>query len=333
VRALRFRAHASNEAVLLALVNGELDWAGTFLPAVDRVFVDRDPGFRRFWSPPIDAMVFLYANTTQPPFDDARVRKALSLLVDRRLLVDVALHGYTRPADATGLSDAYARYRDPAAVGGDDWVAHDPVRAERLLDQAGLRRGSDGLRRHQGAVFAPLILVPAGFSDWVAAAQIIARGLRRVGVAAEVRAHDFNAWFDLVTTGEFALALGWSSVTTTPYGVFRGLMSSATVQPVGQGAAENWHRFALPAADEILRALEGTTDSAAEHRLVRELERLFAAHAPAIPLFPGPAWGECNLRRFVGFPSAEDPYAPLSPNLDPQSLLVVTRVRPREDVR
>ena len=46
-----------------------------------------------------------------------------------RSIVRIAMHGYTRPADATGLSDAYARYRDPAAVAAGDWVVHDPARA------------------------------------------------------------------------------------------------------------------------------------------------------------------------------------------------------------
>jgi peptide/nickel transport system substrate-binding protein len=329
VSALRFRAYASNEAVLLALVDGDLDWAGSFIPAVDRVFIARDPAHRRFWSPPIDAMVFLYANTTRPPFDDARVRKALSLAVDRSLLVNVAMHGYTRSGDASGLSDAYLRYRDATAVAAGDWVAYDVARAERLLDEAGLPRGRNGHRQFQGQDFAPTILVPAGYSDWVAAAPMIARGLRRIGIEAEVRINDFNAWFDRLQTGEFSLSLGWSGVTSTPYGVFRGLMSTATVRPTGEPAAENWHRFGLPAADAVLAALEATVDRGEENRLVAELQRLFAAHAPAIPLFPGPAWGECNERRFVGFPSADDPYAPLSPNLDPQSLLVITRIRPR----
>ena len=48
-----------------------------------------------------------------------------------------------------------------------------------------------------------------------------------------------------------------------------------------------------------------------------------------IPLFPGPLWGAFNTRRFTGFPDQDDPYAPLSPNLEPQALLVLTRLVPR----
>jgi len=42
------------------------------------------------------------------------------------------------------------------------------------------------------------------------------------------------------------------------------------------------------------------------------LRRLYADNAPALPLFPGPQWGEFNTTRFTGFPSEEDPYAILS---------------------
>ena len=49
---------------------------------------------------------------------------------------------------------------------------------------------------------------------------------------------------------------------------------------------------------------------------------------PAIPLFPNPSWGTFSTRRFTGFPTADDPYARLSPFAQPEALLVMTRLRP-----
>ena len=43
------------------LVQGEIDWAGNFLPAVDRTFVARDPEHHVVWYRP-GGNVFLYAN-------------------------------------------------------------------------------------------------------------------------------------------------------------------------------------------------------------------------------------------------------------------------------
>jgi peptide/nickel transport system substrate-binding protein len=60
-----------------------------------------------------------------------------------------------------------------------------------------------------------------------------------------------------------------------------------------------------------------------------ELEARFAATAPAIPLFSSPVWGVYSSRRFVGFPTADDPYAKLSPHSEPEDLLVLTHLQPR----
>jgi peptide/nickel transport system substrate-binding protein len=332
LRALRFRAYASNEQAILALLHGELDWAGSFIPAIRRVYRARDPQHHHYWFPLLDATVFLYANTRRPPLDDARVRKALSMAIDRPRIAAIAMHGYTRPADATGLSDAFARYRDPAAVAAGDWVRFDPPRAERLLDEVGLRRGPDGRRRLPGGrPFALTVQVQAGFSDWIAAAQIAARGLRSVGLEVALRTSEENAWFERLQTGDFDLSMAWSDLVTTPYGFYRSLMSTATVQPIGQAAPANWHRFGLPQADRVLAELEGVIDPLEEKRLVGKLQWLFVEHAPAIPLFPGTLWGEFNTRRASGFPDENAPYAPLAPYIDgPQTLLVLTRLHPSQ---
>jgi peptide/nickel transport system substrate-binding protein len=330
VQALRFRAYGGNEQTLLALLGDELDWAGELVPAVERIYVRRDPAHHRYWFPLLDATIFLYANTRRPPLDLAPVRKALSLAIDRDRLVKVAMHGYTRPADGTGLNDAHARFRDPAAVARGDWVAFDPPRAARLLDEAGCRLDAQGRRRGpDGTPLSLPISVPAGYSDWVAAAQIIARGLRRLGIESPVVTSEFQAWFERLQQGDFALLVGRSEVSATPYGFYRALMSTESVRPLGEPAPENWHRFGLRDADALLARLEETTDPAEERSAAVGLELLFAEHAPAIPLFSGPLWGEFNGARFTGFPDAEHPYAPLAPYLEPQSLLVLTRLAPR----
>ena len=170
----------------------------------------------------------------------------------------------------------------------------------------------------------------AGFSDWIAAAQIAVRGFRAVGVEVALRTMEESAWFSRLQTGDFNLSIAWSDLVTTPYGFYRSLMSRATVRPLGEAAPANWHRFGLPEADGLLLALEQTIDPDQEKKLVDGLQWLFVRHAPAIPLFPGTLWGEFNTRRARGFPDERAPYAPLAPYLDgPQAMLVLTRLVPR----
>jgi peptide/nickel transport system substrate-binding protein len=330
VEALRFPAYPGNERANLGLVFDEVDWAGSFVPAIDRVFVKRDPEHHRYWFPLIGGTIFLYANATRPPFDDVRVRKGISMAIDRQLVVDVALHGYSRPSDATGLSDAYARWRNPEIAATGDWVRFDVAAANALLDQAGSRRGADGLRRFpDGRAWRYEILAVAGYSDWVRAAQVIARGLKAVGIDATVRNSDFSAWFQRLTEGRFDLSLGWSVDGPTPYIFYRGLMASSTVKPEGVSSLWNWHRYGSPAGDRLIAAFEQEADPAGQRRISDELQRIFVAEAPAIPLYPQPSWGEFNDRRFTGFASADDPFAALSPNKSPDCLLVLTSIRPR----
>ncbi len=329
--AIRCPAYPGNDRANLALAFDEIDWAGNFVPAIDRVFVQRSPKTHAYWFPLTGTCVFLYANTTKPPYSDVRVRKAISMAIDRPLLIDVALYRYSRPSDVTGMSDALASWRDSTAIAAGDWVKFDVQRADALLDSAGLRVGPDGIRRlPDGTPWRAEILVVAGWSDWVRACQVMARSLRALGLDASVKTYDFGAWFQHVQKGEFDLSLGWTFEGPTPYPFFRQLMASATVKPVGETSVGNWHRFGSPEADRLLSAFEAETDSARQRDLSARLQRLFAAEAPAIPLYPNPSWAEYNLSRFEGFPSAEDPYCDPSTNkLDRgEVLLVLTRIRP-----
>lgn len=331
--ALRFPAYPSNDRANLALIFDEVDWAGNFVPAIDRVFVERAPEHHAYWFPLTGTTIFLYANTRRAPFDDARVRKALSMAIDRDLVVAVALYRYSRPADTTGLSDAYATWRDATAADA-GWTRHDVAAANALLDEAGFPRGADGKRRlRDGKRWSYEIMAVAGWSDWVRAAQVIARGLRDVGIDARVRTFDYGAWSQRVQEGRFDLTLGWSFEGPTPYTFYRWLMASSTVKPEGTIAMSNWHRYGSARADELLAAFEVEAEPAAQRRQLVELQRTFAAEAPAIPLYPNPSWGEFNTRRFTGFPSAANPYADPSPNKfdRAETLLLLTTIEPRKE--
>jgi peptide/nickel transport system substrate-binding protein len=328
VKSLRFPAYPGNDQANLALLNDEVDWAGNFVPAIQRVYVDKDPAHHGYWFPRVAGVIMLLPNHTRHPFEDVRVRKAISKAIDRNQLVKVALYGYTAPADATGLSDSYARWRDPAVVAAADWTRFDLGTANLMLDEAGYPRGPDGIRRGP----APLsftLSVPSGWSDWLRAAEVIARGLQPLGVAVQVRAYDFNTWFDRLRKGNYDLSLGWTYEGPTPASAYRGLMSRATLRPVGEIAGLNWHRFASPEADQILGQLDSVTDHDEQVTLSHALERVFARDAPAIPLYPNPAWGAYNTRRFTGFPSEKTPFANLSPNsTSMEQLIVLTTLQP-----
>lgn len=170
--------------------------------------------------------------------------------------------------------------------------------------------------------------VIAEYSDWALACMIIASNLEEVGIAATVETYDFGVWYDRLQKGEFDLSPGFSASGPTPYNVYRAIMSTETVRPVGQNALENWHRFGSAEADRLLEQFAATADPQAQRELAGQLQLLFVEQAPAIPLFPSPQWGEYNSRRFAGFPDQDNPYAQLSPWAAPDRLLVMTSIQP-----
>ena len=61
----------------LTLVEGDVDWAGNFVPAIDRVFVQRSPKDHAYWFPLTGSTIFLYANVGRAPFDDLRLPRRI----------------------------------------------------------------------------------------------------------------------------------------------------------------------------------------------------------------------------------------------------------------
>jgi peptide/nickel transport system substrate-binding protein len=325
---LRLPAFPSNDAIQLAALNGEVDWQANFIPDIENVFVAKDPDNHHYWFPPTGAVVHLYLNNDVAPFDDVAVRKAVSLAINRDQICEIAMYGYTHPADSTGLSDAFDSWKDAAAKDA-GWVTFDPDQANAMLDEAGYAMDGDVRKAPDGTAFEFELNVVSGWSDWVQSCEIMARNLADIGFKVTVQPYDQTTWQTRVQNGEFTMSIGWSSQGATIFNFYRGAMATETKKPVGESGTENWHRFASTEADTLLAAFAATSDEAEQKDIANQLQAIYAENAPAVPLFPGPQWGEFNTSRFTGFPSEEDPYAILSTYATERGI-VLTTVTPVE---
>ena len=82
-----------------------------------------------------------------PPFDDVRVRRAMQKALDLETINRTYYKGYAdmTPVGYTGIAGFHKPYAEwPEEV--KEMYRYDPVEAERLLDEAGYPRGTDGIR-------------------------------------------------------------------------------------------------------------------------------------------------------------------------------------------
>lgn len=160
---------------LAALTSGELDFAG--ISPAHAAFVREDERLRVIDYPVMFAYGLVW-NLRRPPWDDDRVRRAMSLALDRQLMVDAYLYSYGTVAYGP-VPPQHPWYEPPPPI------PHDPAEAARLLEEAGWWRGADGTREHNGRRLA-FELLTVGSGDY-ALEQMIQAQLREIGVEVIIR--------------------------------------------------------------------------------------------------------------------------------------------------
>lgn len=127
----------------------------------------------------------LYFNARKPPLNDPRLRHAMSQAIDRRALVDTVLLGHGQPGLPT-----FIHPDSPWALPGAK-PEHEPAAAQSLLDQAGYRRGPDGIRRApDGTPLQFSVLVSSFEPQDIRAAQLIGQQLEPLGIRLQTEALD-----------------------------------------------------------------------------------------------------------------------------------------------
>jgi peptide/nickel transport system substrate-binding protein len=150
------------------LADGELDMAG-ISPSM-AALAGQDLTLRVVTYPVLFGTA-LFFNTTRPPFDDMRVRRAVARSIDRTRIVDIALAGFGRPGSSPVPPDS------PLA-----WTAavqQDVAEADSLLDAAGWVRGARGVRTKGGRTLdVELLSVGSGDNvvEQLLQADLTARG-------------------------------------------------------------------------------------------------------------------------------------------------------------
>jgi ABC-type oligopeptide transport system substrate-binding subunit/DNA-binding SARP family transcriptional activator len=202
-------------------------------------------------------------NASRPPFDDVRVRRALTLAIDRELLADVILGGHVSPA--TGGLVPPDMPGHSAGIG----LPHDPDRARKLLAEAGYP-GGRGFPLVNGMLTGPSAASIGGFLEdqW----------REKLGVESACKAMELDKAVDMVYRDPPLLAgLAWTASYPDPHD-FLGVAASHT---------RSFTRWQSETYDRLVDKARRTTNQRDRMKLYGRADRILIEEVGVMPVVYG----------------------------------------------
>jgi peptide/nickel transport system substrate-binding protein len=212
--------------------------------------------------------MFIAWNNRHPALNDPRVRRAMSMALDRKSIVESIYHGTARIISGPYTPDQrYYNTQIPP-------IEYDLARAAGLLDEAGWLREGEGTRRRGDEELAIEIYVSAGSTISQQIGQILQEALRQIGVQFKVTPLERATFFSSIIGGNFEAALLSWGIDSDPdqYTTFH----SSQTPPSGQ----NFVYYRSGEADRLI--LEGRRELDPQKRMeiYHELHRVLAEDQP-----------------------------------------------------
>ena len=254
VRALELRKGSAD-----ATINSLTPDMAVTLAKEQGVRVDQQPG---------TSLAYLAFNFEDPILGKREVRQALAYATDRDTIIKYLLRGQARPASSLLPPNHWAFDSDVPQYN------FDPQRAEALLDQAGLKRGPDGVR-------VRLTLKTSTDESTRLMSEAIAEQWKRVGVVLELRPLEFATLYVDITRGTFQIySLRWVGANNDP-DIFDYVFNSKKTPPDGA----NRGRYRNPELDALLNQARVEMDREKRKELLSRIQNIIATDEPYINLW------------------------------------------------
>ena len=217
-------------------------------------------------------MFFFDFNLRRPQFQDVRVRRAFAHAIDKKALAEKVWYGFATPA--TGPVPSYQSNFYTADV---PTYAFDPALAERLLDEAGHKRGADGIRMR--ITHDPM---PYG-DEYRQTGEFIRESLKAVGIEVTLRNNDLPTFLRKVfTDNDFDTLNSFYAAYSDPQiGVHRRFWSKAIKKGTPWSNASG---YSNEKADALIDTIQTEGDVVKRRQAIHALQRLAQTDLPSITL-------------------------------------------------
>jgi len=253
-----FRIIPDAAAAIPALLSGDVQ-AFPNMPLGDGLpQIQSDPRFKVVIGS-TEGETILSMNNKKPPFDNLKVRQAISYAIDRKAIIDGASNGFGVP-----IGSHFAPH-NPAYVDLTGTYPHDPAKAKELLKEAGLENGFK----------TTLKLPPPPYAR--DGGQIIASELREIGIDAEIIPLEWADWLKQVFTEK-------------DYDM--SIVSHTEPNDIDIYSRKDYYfNYDNPAFDKVIEELNLTSDEAKRKELYGQAQKILADDAPVAFLFELPKIG------------------------------------------
>jgi peptide/nickel transport system substrate-binding protein len=210
---------------------------------------------------------YLAFNLRDPILKDVRVRQAVAYALDCKPMIDYLWRGQAEPARNVLPPQSWAYNRDVPAY------AHDPAKAQQLLDAAGYP-SVNGVRFH-------ITMKTSTNESTRLIVAVMQQQLREVGIALDIRSFEPATFFADVTHGAFQLySLRWIGGNEDP-DIFEYVFHSAKFPPNGA----NRGYYSNPRVDALIDRARREVDPTVRKPLYAEVQRILAEELPYIDLW------------------------------------------------
>ncbi|MBJ8009705.1 MULTISPECIES: ABC transporter substrate-binding protein [Bacillus cereus group] len=213
---------------------------------------------------------YIYMNNNKPYLKDKKVRQALIYGLDRKKYVDTALKGYGTVANVPIHPTSWAYTEE-----GVNKYEYDKEKAKKLLDEAGWKVGSDGIREKDGQKLKLSYFGPSSAKDSDLLIPIAKENYKEIGVEFNPEFMDFNTMLSKVNKGDYDLASVSTPITSDP---------SETAGEYLSGVNEKSLGYKNVKVDELIKKGIETVDIEKRKPIYKELYKELSDDPPVILL-------------------------------------------------
>ena len=250
---------------LLKLERGEVDVLGDGVPTADLVRVQNDPKWKQqIFSQPLVAISYMFMNAHMKPFDNVKVRQALSWAINRDKLVKL------QGGQAMSLWQFYPKGM-PGYQDGKVYYGYDPAKAKQLLADAGYPNGFKTMLYTDNVDPNPKL--------WTS----VQADLAAIGVQAELKTMSNSTYYtqqatpNTLTAGSF----GWWMDFPDPSDWIGPLFSKASAVEGGMNSSFWWS----PQLETMFAQAQKMTDAQARIDKFTAMQEYIATQAPYVPCY------------------------------------------------